>query len=869
MLTRISTRIRIYRLAFFAVWFIIFGGFFGHACAQGDQRPQTDLRGPIRSEQFTVNRTADGIFATGLTYRPFPESAFTAHWIGMDPVRYPDQQLTRGPWYGKRKEGSAYMIKFKKLLRLDGDPVSANIRISADIKYRLFVNGVMVSRGPAAMACDYGDGMIPLQWYYDQFDSRHAFKKGLNSIAVEVRTTDGAGSSSTTGNAGLIMEAGLVLQSGKRVTVATDPSWVCDTSKSYLRDLAIDATRETDGWYTDTAYDPSWSHAVLIPETIAATWKLTESELPQMMETLVFPTQIRFYDTGGKTLSTQTASVFPIDLPASPVPQKIRLEFDRLYTGYLGMKLTGRSGTKLFLEAAETRGSSAGEIHYTMRDGVQTYESPALTDAKYVDVTITNPDAALTIDEIALDFSTFPVGYAGSFHCSDPMLNELWKNIRWIVQQNMQTYHMDSPIHQEPTCDAGDYMIESLINYYTFSSPLLVKQDLRKIASLLGKTKDRMFHTSYMLLWLQMLLHYYDYTGDKALLRELSPAVYGLLAQFHSYLGHEGIITRAPNYMFMDWGDLYGRSFHHPPASWGQAYMTAFYYKGLLEGSRLAGAIGQPAKSAEYTGEAARVKAAFAATLFTEKTGLFNNGIYGASTVKPYDWMPEDTAITYQLPYQNILAVLYGLAPRGDDQHVVRQAISQKEINMSPYFMYFVLEAIAQAGRFDDLGFAQMQRWKDISNNPVGLREGWAAGDFSHAWGGAPAYEMSSKVLGVVPSKPGFAEVTIAPHTGSLEYASGEVATPRGPVTVDWRRSDTAFTIKTSNPKGMPVVFFLPLYKNGEVIVNGKKVFSGNKVSGKETGKEIDIKTKVKSTDDFGKQLEISAPGGVYTIVIR
>ena len=89
----------------------------------------------------------------------------------------------------------------------------------------------------------------------------------------------------------------------------------------------------------------------------------------------------------------------------------------------------------------------------------------------------------------------------------------------------MQTHHLDSPHHQEPISDPGDYLIEALENYYAIGEPWLAWQDLRKFGLLLKYSDYYNFHTSYSLLWLQMLMDYYDYydyTGDIALVRELA-----------------------------------------------------------------------------------------------------------------------------------------------------------------------------------------------------------------------------------------------------------------------------------------------------------------------------------------------------------
>jgi alpha-L-rhamnosidase len=103
------------------------------------------------------------------------------------------------------------------------------------------------------------------------------------------------------------------------------------------------------------------------------------------------------------------------------------------------------------------------------------------------------------------------------------------------------------------------------------------------------------FHTSYRLYWLQALLNYYDYTGDRSVIDELAPAVYRLVDRFTGYIGKNGIISEAPNYRFMDWVTVHDDknttiafACHHPPAVIRQGYMTALFYRALADGIRVA-----------------------------------------------------------------------------------------------------------------------------------------------------------------------------------------------------------------------------------------------------------------------------------------
>jgi alpha-L-rhamnosidase len=782
---------------------------------------QPDFRGPIHSDQFEVNRTKDGIFATKLNYRPSVDTTIKAKWIWINSVNYPDQQTAKAHWTGKRKDGALYVIKFKKLLNIKEDVDFADLKISADIQYRMFINGKLIQRGPANIGSDYDDHVSPRHWFYDDFTSKDAFKKGINVIAVEVSTLSKTASSTTSGHGGLIVAANVHLKSGKNIVLKTDTSWICEPSKAYLPNFEVDASAESADWMTRTKNDGIWDHAVVLPDSITAKWKLKQSELPQMMETRIYPVKISKIVSVNDTV----ASSFPIQIKKSDTLQRFRLEFDNLYTGYLGLKIDGKAGAKLKIMTREvSSGKTAQELNYIMADGLQTFEFPNLIDGKYVDLEIMSPSGDLKINDIVINYSAFPVTYTGSFSCSDSSLNTIWKNIRWITQMNMQTYHMDSPVHQEPVSDAGDYLIESMVNYYAFSSPLLIKQDLRKIALVFAKTDYKMFHTSYMLLWEQMLLNYYEYTGDKVLLKELSPVVYKLISQFRSYKGNKGIITEAPNYMFMDWGSINNIGLHHPPASWGQGYMTAFYYKAVTDATKMAGYLQDQKQYDKLTAEAQKLKLDFNNVLYDSSTGLYKNGLYGEAKMLPGKWLPKDTVLEQILPYTNALAVAYGLAPVDKEHNIVNYVITQKNVTVSPYFMYFVFEALTSSNSFNEYGISQLRRWNKLSGYPVGLKEGWTMGDYSHAWGGSAAYELSAAVLGIKPAKPGFAEIVIQPNPGDLKWANGTVHTVKGNINISWTNTLNDFELQSNTPAKVPVTFILPLYKRNAIIINGKKL---------------------------------------------
>ena len=494
------------------------------------------------------------------------------------------------------------------------------------------------------------------------------------------------------------------------------------------------------------------------------------------------------------------------------------VRFDRVMSGFIGLTVRGKAGSVLAIQPNEPDAPGFHRMATVrLRDGEQQLELPFYDSFSVINLVADGP---MEILDVRANFVAQPVQYAGSFACSDPKLNRIWEVSRWLTQICQQTHHLDSPHHQEPISDPGDYLIISLNNYCAFGQPALARQDLRKYGWLLQTTHYRPFHTSYALLWLQMLMNYEAYTGDTALVRELAPTVEALLAQFATYIGKNGIVSEAPDYMFMDWVTIAGFQTHHPPAVIGQGYMTAFLYHALADGVRVAQLAGDPAKASEYERMRQQIYAAYNRELWDPSAGLYRDGKPFVTSVKPAQWLPADTDIETHSTQNNSLAVLYDLAPPERRAPIMRKLLGG-DLNTQPYFMHFVFGALAHAGLFDEFGTAQMRRWT-IEPDTQSFREMWGNGDYSHAWQCTPLYQMSARVLGVSPLSPGFARFRIAPHCCDLDWAHGEIPTPHGPISVSWKRSSQTFELEVSVPSGTTARLDLPSgFSSGSVEVDG------------------------------------------------
>ena len=717
--------------------------------------------------------------------------------VGTNHRATPATWLPNSNWIWRNDRGSKPTVtRFRKTFTLTHSPKGGQIFASADVRYRLWVNGRLVARGPADTGRDYDTG-APGPWFDDARDISLFLHVGENVIAAEVFPESLVSSEGTTGHPGFKVALNIENSDGTRTRLFTDETW----KSSIAGDLAqhngpngfrVDASLEPVGWQNLSYNDSGWDRSVITTDQRKANLL---SELAPPLEAVVPSSGTTRVTPGVHVLDNNGSATFTQD-------GGYAVRYPRILSAYIALRVNGTKGGRLLImpnEADAPGFNRRAEI--LLRDGEQTIEIPYFDSFSTINIEakdVTNP---ITIQEVQAIFTSYPVRYLGAFECDRPELNRIWAVCRWVTQICMQTHHLDSPHHQEPISDPGDYLIEALNSYHAFGESALARQDLRKYARTLKQREYQSFHTSYSLLWLQMLTQYYEYTGDADLVRELAPDVHHLVDRFESYVGPNGLISNAPNYMFMDWVEIGGFNAHHPPAVVGQGYMTALFYRALEDDRRVAELEGDTTRSAHDENLRERIRAAFDRELWSDTEGLYRDGKPHQSQVKPNEWLPADTDIETFSTQVNTLAVTCGLTDHGRSQSVMRKILSRPDMNCQPYFMHFVFEALSDSGLFNELALAQLERWHILTDSQSFL-EMWNTGDRSHAWNATPMFQMSGRMLGVRPTKPGFKRFELRPQTAGLNWAKGNVPTPHGDIHVEWRVQGAHLSVSVEVPEG-------------------------------------------------------------------
>jgi len=723
----------------------------------------------------------------------FPKNSWTGDWIWLSQSKFNEYQETRIDWRQNPGYKGQYKALFRKKFDLTEVPEQVLISITADVSFRLYINETFVAQGPANIGNDYNDGVPPKHWFYNTHNVKKYLHLGTNTIAVEVYSHSREISETSSGHGMLICD----LDDGlNKNIVATDSSWKCNIDTSFTvngGNYSCNSNIEVTNWLNKTFDDSGWENASI--KQIPKNGYLTNSKIPVPFRYPVKPK--RLWQLPNETVITEFSTVF---FNKKLNKEVFTLDYDRNMTAYYGFEVIAQKNDTLKIYPFEKKYASQNRaLIFVCKEGINVFYAPFLSVFRYLKVEVKSRKG-LIIKDIRADFSAYPVNYVGSFSCSDQNLTELWDITRWTTQLCMNDMFYDSPRHQEPIACTGDYFIESLINYYAFGDPWLTRQTLVKTALLLEKNNYDMFHTSYSLLWVQMLNQYYQYTGDIQLVKELLPHVNKLNQLFETYLDSNYLVSNAPDYMFMDWIKIDKFNAHHPPAVIGMGYMTAFYYKSLLDAAYLNNLFDNNLIRDENLKLASKIKLAINNLLWDKEKKLYKDGIPFRSKKENHYFFPKDTNIVTYSPHINTLAVLYDIVPENQQSEILNYVVSQKTTDLQPYFMFYVLSAIEHAGQFNALGLELLKKWKyGINRETYTLKENWQdvtetgyGGDYSHAWGGSPLYFMSKNILGVKPAIPGYKEIEILPYVSeNINWAKGRVPLVQGnSIGISWEKDN-------------------------------------------------------------------------------
>jgi len=752
------------------------------------------------------------------------------------------------------------VLHFRRTLSLASVPATYPVRVSADNRFILYVNGHRTGDGPAR-----GD---LAHWRYERFDLAPLLQPGENLITATVWNFGiYAPIAQFSDRTAFLLESEATGDS----SISTPEGWQVEQEQGQgpldhsLIDMhiymasgpgeQIDAAHYDWSWNAASTASSSWAPAASpMRESLYSTtnqahsfdveadnpWGLVPDQLPHMVfEPTPTGKVVRVFideshasgrsfggDIRGQALLKNGFPDGPAWIPAN---SHFKLLVDRkaLTTAYPLLAVSGGKGARIKLTYSEAlydkdrrKGDrdevgdrqAVGLIDCFLPDGGQhrTFEPLWWRTWRYLDLDITTADQPLTLESLTANFTAYPFKELATFQSPDPDLEKIWE-ISWrTARLDAHETYMDTP-YWEQLQYVGDTRIQALISYSVTGDDRLARQAIEAFDQ--SRISEGITHSRYpsslaqniptfSLLWIGMVHDYWLYRPDPQHARSALPGTRTVLDWFATHEQPDGLLDKLPWWSFIDWvtkGEIPTYDAN------GESCVTTLEYLGALnDAADLEKGLGDPRLATRYQDRAAHVRSGIYGKCWSDSRSLLADN-------------PEQKNFSQQA---NILAVLYDVIPKDRQQDVLRRMLAIEPattpdgiLSASYYFRFYLSRALEHAGMADEY-LNSIDPWRKMlalhfstwPETPGATRSD------SHAWSAHPIYDLLTLVAGIEPSAPGFATVHIAPHLGSLTSLKASYPHPQGMIEVEYHRQGD----------GLNATITLPGTLTGSFVYEGK-----------------------------------------------
>jgi alpha-L-rhamnosidase len=546
------------------------------------------------------------------------------------------------------------------------------------------------------------------------------------------------------------------------------------------------------------------------------------------------------------------------------------VDFDAIRNGYIAMDIEGNEGATVDVAWGQTlidgrvppilysRGDrdSAGRadhqyaLRWNLRGGRERFESMNYKSFRYLQVTVRDLTEPLKIHEVAAVRSFVPMKQRGKFACSDPFLTDLFAaSLRTLQAASYDTF-FDNTIREKniwggdisdgsvPTALAGygdNPMTRNYIDLFTRSQHPNGELTLIAGSEMPSTGMALMMHPMRTAIWME---RYGLWSGDPDYVKtQIVPALLKYRDYWKGRNNPAGLVTIGAKegggpmeQTWIDWSsNAWQTDFKPGPDSvlvpWNLLYVRFLEDLAvLLDGS----------EAAACRAEAKAITDWVYVNCWDDVRGLYFEGFSKGTPVRTFS------------EHANFLALACGLGRDGRAPRIVKAFAEMKPgaeriVRSQAPFLIWPFEGLFAAGADKAALDLMRDRYRRFTLNDGKLdcfweeysyllgQSGWHARYRSLAQNGAgsPAYHLLTQVIGVSPTKPGFAEFTIRPQPGDLEWAEGVVPSPKGDIPVRVERKGGKLTLGVTVPDGTAASVFWPDGKSA-TLNPGKHALTGS-----------------------------------------
>ncbi len=525
--------------------------------------------------------------------------------------------------------------------------------------------------------------------------------------------------------------------------------------------------------------------------------------------------------TGSHSLTSEEGLLSTRGEWATVAPGKegedIRMLFDfgREIVGYQTFEVDARAGTVLdfhnfeFIQTDGRENWAEGmnnSFRYVCREGAQRYRTLMRRGFRYAYLICRNQRAPVRLRAVAAEFVAYPQARQGWFRCSDALLNKVWEVGAHTLRCCTEDTYTDCPSNEQAHW-TGDARNEALIDWVVNGDPRLWHHCLVQTGQSLELPEFPITASqvpsawpnivpAWSFLWMRSCREYLLWTGDVAGARLLLPWLRRNVAGLASHIGRDGLFTMQA-YNLFDWAAM------DTPPTGTITHLNCFAALALDDVAQLAQWLGEDALASRLKTMAASLRRAVNRYLWDDRRQAYLDCLHAGGGRSRIFSQQTQTAALVSGTATGLRAARCRARITSPPADFVRAG--------SPFFGFFLLELLAKEGKEralletvrKDWGFMVLQGattfWEMWS-----LRAGGRlTRSHCHGWSAAPTFFLSTAVLGIEPTSPGFTTVRITPRLGDLDFAHGAMPTPHGVIEARFERRGRKIVSKISLPPGV------------------------------------------------------------------
>ena len=720
----------------------------------------------------------------------------------------------------------------RKEFSLDGKITSARVYVTSLGLYELELNGARV-----------GDEVLTPGWtayedriQYQVYDVTPLLQDGENAVGAIL------GDGWYRGNIGfrgqrnaygdklaLLFQMHIDYADGASEVVISDDSWTASTGPILASDIyngeTYDARLEKEGWSTANYDDSDWTPVVIFPNP--------ESEIIASQGAPI----------------RKIEEIKPIEIMTTPKGETV-VDMGQNMVGWVRINVEGPAGTTVTLRHAEVldkdgnfytenlRAAKQTNTYILKGEGVETWE-PRFTFQGFRFVAVDGWRGELSPDDLTgvVVHSDMPV--AGSFECSNPMINQLQHNIKWGQKGNFVDVPTDCPQRDERlgwTGDAQAFARTACFNhdvaaFYTkWLKDVIADQQAQGeiphvIPDVLSIKSDRKGNSAsagwadaaLIVPWTVYLCY-----GDTRILQEQYDCMKGWVDYMAMRAGDSYLWNT--DFTFGDWLSFNTTRSDYPGATTDKDFITqAFFIHSTNLLYRTAQLLGKSSDAATYAELADKAKAVFLDEFVTPNGRLSPNTQTAYALALGFDLLPPDMA---EKAAQRLADDVnkFGHITTGflgtplichvlSDYGYFDEAFMLLNRTEYPSWLYPITQGATTI----------WERWD--GQKPDGTFQNPGMNSFNHYAYGAIGEWLYRVVAGIEidEQQPGYKHIIFQPHPGGeLEFVRSGVQSMYGDVRSEWQLDGGNLTLSVQVPANTTATVKLPGAQVESITESGK-----------------------------------------------